>query len=112
MQRQELAQTVTFTVTCPTCGDQDLRASALHLTVFDHGRNSFYSFFCPGCTEEVRHRADIDVLIVLCQAEVACTEIHVPDECLDPARSGPPISSDDVMDFVVALREHDEFYWM
>jgi len=111
--KHDLAKSLAiFTATCPTCGPRELRASALHLTVFDHGRNAFYAFFCPGCTDEVRHSADIDTLVLLSQAGVGCTEIHVPDEVLDPARTGPPISPDDVMEFAVALRGTDDFYWV
>lgn len=90
---------------CDRCGPQDLRPTALHLTVFSHGEGHHYAFFCPGCTEEVVHPADLDVCLLLRGAGVAASEVIVPLEVLEhPPASIPPISPDDVMEFVVRLR--------
>lgn len=97
---------------CHTCGVTRLRPTAFHLTVFDHGDGAFFTFFCPGCTEEIRHDACLDTALALMAAGVATTEVHVPDEVLDPARSGPAISPDDVMEFVLALRAGDDYFWV
>lgn len=112
MQRTLLSTVETITADCPSCGPQCLRVSAYHLTIFDTGENCYYSFFCPGCTEEIRGDADLDLVVILLEAGVTATEVLVPDEVLDPVRhGGPPISPDDVMDFVVGLRNADPHYW-
>lgn len=90
-------------VTCPICGEQELRPSGLHLTVFDAGDAHFYEFFCPGCHEHVRKPADETIQGLLMSADVEHTFEHVPLEVLE-AHNGPSITVDDVMDFVVALR--------
>lgn len=101
----------TIIADCDQCGTQELRTSAFHLTIFDTGENCYYAFFCPGCTEEVRSPADLETVLALLNVGVSATEVAVPDEVLDPARSGPPITCDDVMDFVIGLRTHDAYYW-
>lgn len=99
-------------VACPDCGPCELRTTGLHLVVFDHGHGSYAAFFCPGCTEEIRLGVDLEAQLTLVTAGVGVTEVAVPDEMLDPARSGPAISPDDVMEFALALRAGDAYAWL
>lgn len=96
----------TIIAACPDCGPQNLRPSALHLTVYSHGEGHTYAFFCPGCTEEVTRAASEEVLMQLMNAGVSSSEVIVPLEVLEhPPVTAPPISVDDVMEFVVELRQ-------
>lgn len=91
---------------CPECGRQELRPSALHLTVFSHGEGHTYAFFCPGCTEEITQPASQEIVLLLMRAGVSSSEVEVPLEVLEhPPASVPAISVDDVMEFVVGLRQ-------
>jgi hypothetical protein len=91
-------------VKCGFCkAESELRPSGIHLWAYDHGQQT-YSFFCPKCTEENVKDAPDQVLNLLLAGGVAMSIIHVPLEFLEP-KEGPPISCDDVMDFVVALRD-------
>lgn len=92
-------------VTCPECGPQTLKASGLHLTRYSHGDHHSYAFFCPVCTDEVTRPASAEIVVLLMQAGVHSTQIHVPDEVLEhPPDAVPAITAEDVMEFVTELR--------
>jgi len=92
-------------VTCPACGDQRLRPSALHITVYSHGRN-VYRFFCHQCADEVVKPVPQETCELLLEAGVEYNEVHVPAEVLEhPPAHVPPISPDDVLEFILELRQ-------
>lgn len=92
-----------ITASCSECAaESTLRPSAFRMTIFDSGRGSYYSFFCPSCTEESRRELDPALEVILCRFGVRLTLVHVPLEVLEP-KGGPPISPEDVMDFVLDL---------
>lgn len=96
-----------LTTECPTCGVQTLRPTAFHLTTMSAGAGHFYTFFCPICTEEIRVPCSEYIVYVLLDIGVANHEVHVPAEVAEhPGELAPPISPDDVMDFVTALRSY------
>lgn len=92
--------------TCSECRkDIELCNTAIHVTLFDHGRGHYYSFFCPVCFQRSKTFCDDFVVELLCgDGLVRSTLVHVPDEFLE-VKGGPVISPDDVMDFVLGL-EH------
>jgi len=91
------------------CNISMLRASAFHVTVFDSGVGDYYSFFCPHCTEESRHPMDEALVLTFTRLGVRLTVEHVPLEVLEP-KGGPPISSDDIMDFVLEMASLDRAF--
>ena len=111
---------IDVTVSCPDCAKERgtspfvMQSTGIHLTLFDTGVGAFYTFFCPHCYTEVSKPAD-DSLVGLMLGYVPSTLVHVPDEMGDENRAGPPISSDDVMDFIIELygselRATDQIY--
>lgn len=90
----------TIKVTCPDCGDIDLRPSDLELNVAPTWAT--YRFACCECGETVRKPADTEIVDLLSSAGVPTTTI--PAEALE-TRQGPVISYDDVLDFALALRD-------
>lgn len=92
---------------CPTCGVQTLRPAAFHLTIMSAGAGHFYTFFCPCCTEEIRTPCTERIVCIMLDVGVANHEVKVPAEIAEhPPLDAPPISPDDVMDFVSALRSY------
>lgn len=87
--------------TCPDCGDvtlgpEDVVARA---TTPDLHEGS-YTFTCPSCGHTVTRAADDRALALLSQAGVALET--PPAEALEP-KLGPPLTLDDLLDFVTAL---------
>lgn len=97
----------TIKASCPSCKDVELAPSAFHLTVYDAGNGHFYEFFCPKCYERIVKPADESVQSLLMRGGVEHTFTHMPLELLE-VHTGPALTVDDVMDFVVALRQHSD----
>lgn len=80
----------------------------VHLVTHDRGERDFYEFICPVCDELNRKPADIHVIRVLRYGKVPETCIRVPEEAFDPKRDSTlPLTSDDMLDFVLGLKEMD-----
>jgi hypothetical protein len=92
----------TIRVTCPGCGDLELSADELRLVVAEATDASFYSFRCRRCRLAVRRPASHGVVMLLMSGGVVAETLAVPAEALE-ARSGAPISYDDLLDFLLAL---------
>lgn len=88
--------------TCPTDGEVQLRETGVLLTIMDWGDGSTYTFFCPTCKEQVVKPAD-ETIIHLLENVVHVKRVHVPLEIQDGDRTGPPLTTDDLMEFVVGL---------
>ena len=88
--------------TCPSCGEVALRESAVLLTIFDWGDFDTYSFFCPSCKAEVTKQARPDVVAVL-EHVVHVKRLHVPMEIQEGGRTGPALTPDDAMEFILEL---------
>jgi predicted RNA-binding Zn-ribbon protein involved in translation (DUF1610 family) len=92
---------------CPCCGDLELRPSALHVTVFNPSAVHQVRFFCPSCTDEIVMPLTVTASDFLIRTlGVGFDEAVVPAEFLED-KSGPPLTSDDVLDFCLALRGVD-----
>lgn len=103
---------VSVTVSCPDCATLrgihhfELQSSAIHMTLFDTGEGNYYTFFCPTCYAEVNKPAD-ETIQGLLLGYVNSTLVHVPEELLDGDRTGPVLTTEDLMDFMIDLHGQD-----
>jgi predicted RNA-binding Zn-ribbon protein involved in translation (DUF1610 family) len=96
----------TIKASCPTCGEVELTPADVSLIVCSHAPLSYYSFACPGCTEQVRKPADDHVVSLLVSGGVPATVWEVPAEALEP-RTGPALTYDDLLDLAIQLNSTD-----
>jgi predicted RNA-binding Zn-ribbon protein involved in translation (DUF1610 family) len=96
----------TIKASCPSCGEVELTPADVSLVVCSHAPLSYYSFSCPGCTEQVRKPADDHVVSLLVSGGVPATVWEVPAEALEP-RTGPALTYDDLLDLAIQLAETD-----
>lgn len=96
----------TIKATCPTCGDVDLRPRDIVVTVAPAAGWATYQFACPSCDEEVTKSADEEVVTLLRGAGVRVEKMFVPAEALE-LHFGPPIATDDLIDFGLKLSMSD-----
>jgi hypothetical protein len=86
---------------CPRCGLVELERDQVWLVLASEAARSHYAFACPGCEQVVRHHADDDIVAVLAPL-LAVETLDVPAEALE-LRSGPALTTDDLIDFCLAL---------
>lgn len=96
----------TIKATCPTCGDVDLKPRDICVTVAPAAGWASYEFRCPSCGTGVAKSADEEVVTLLRGAGVRVERLHVPAEALE-LHLGPPIVSDDLIDFGLKLSLSD-----
>lgn len=87
---------------CPECGTVDCRAADFDLAVCGDTRASFYAFACPKCGDRVQKHADDRVVEVLIAEGVNPTFWELPAEMTEE-HSGPPLTTDDLLDFLILL---------
>lgn len=87
---------------CPTCGDVMLTSDdiTLRLCVDDPSRHS-YNFICPECGFRVVQPAH-RLIVELLSPHVRVESWFLPCELFE-VHDGPPINSDDLLDFHLAL---------
>jgi hypothetical protein len=90
-----------ITASCPQCGEVELMAEHMWVVVTDPTERSHYGFRCPRCEAASRHPADLETLAVLA-AIVPVEMLAIPLEALETP-TGPPLTSDDLIDLMVAL---------
>ena len=83
---------------CPTCGDVELTTRDVRVLLCSTTYESSYAFQCPSCRVAVSKPAEARVVDVLLASGIALAVWHMPAE-LDEAKSGPPISYDDLLEF-------------
>ena len=98
-------QVTTIKVTCPDCGDIDLRPGDLELNVAPTWAT--YSFMCAECGESVCKAADMEIVDLLSSAGVR--SVVIPAEVFEE-RSGSAIGYDDLLDFGLALQDDDSLH--
>ena len=86
---------------CPRCGVVELERDQVWLVLASEADLSHYAFACPGCEQVVRHHADADIVDVLLPL-LAVETLDVPAEALED-RGGPALTTDDLIDFCLAL---------
>jgi predicted RNA-binding Zn-ribbon protein involved in translation (DUF1610 family) len=97
---------------CPRCGEVEMEASVVLLTVDEASGEGSYSFVCPECLEVVEKPADQKIVTLLLSAGV---EVHraapVADAVISSRRTpdGPPLTADDLIDFHFLLSQDDWF---
>ncbi|HWB67642.1 MAG TPA: hypothetical protein VG708_12530 [Mycobacteriales bacterium] len=96
----------TIKASCPTCGDVELTADDVELRVCNHQPLSSYRFDCPKCNEVVVKTADEQVIALLMSGGVKAIMWELPAEALEP-KAGPPLTYDDLLDFVMELGVDD-----
>lgn len=98
---------VTILSSCPQCGRVELEPAELTLVVFDLKERSHYRFHCEGCDQDVVKPADEQVVALLAQGGVLPEMRSFPQEALEE-HEGAPVSIDEVLEFILALRDTDE----
>jgi hypothetical protein len=88
--------------TCPSCGDVELSRDQVRLVVHPIPDRSFYGFTCTRCGDPVRKPAGDEVVRLLTMGGVIAERVVVPAEALE-THCGPPITVDEVLDFVAWL---------
>ena len=94
---------------CPRCGEVEMDASLVLLTLHGDSGEGTYSFVCPVCEEVIEKPADRKIVTLLRSAGVETAEGQgeaVPEESRP---DGPPFTLDDVIDFHFLLTRDDWF---
>jgi predicted RNA-binding Zn-ribbon protein involved in translation (DUF1610 family) len=97
---------------CPRCGEVEMEASVVLLTVDEASGEGSYSFVCPECLEVVEKPADQKIVTLLLSAGVEVHRTTPTDEAMLPSRQtpgGPPLTADDLIDFHFLLSQDDWF---
>lgn len=89
-----------------------MEASVVLLTVDEASGEGSYSFVCPDCLEVVEKPADQKIVTLLLSAGV---EVHRTTASIEPLTEprrvpgGPPLTTDDLIDFHFLLSQDDWF---
>ena len=95
--------------TCPTCGAVEVTPGDIELGICkNHSDASYYRFTCPVCSDNVKKKAEDRVIELLIAEGVRPAHWSLPAEILE-THSGPAITSDDVLDFLLLLEQPDWF---
>lgn len=94
-------------VSCPTCGDSTILAKEVRLHTFIGApQRNFYAFECPICGARVERDASADVVTLIRGVGSPETITRIPAEALEE-HTGPAITANDVLDFMLALDARD-----
>ena len=96
----------TIKASCPACGEVELTSSDVTLMVCSQAAQSYYTFVCPKCTDEVRKPADDHVVSLLMSGGVRAEVWELPAEALE-THTGPALTYDDLLDFALQLGSTD-----
>lgn len=96
----------TIKATCPLCGEIDLTPQDIKLIIGSTDKT--YGFSCPMCSDYIEKAADDRVVRLLLSGGVLPTIVDAPAEARE-ARSGSPISLDDLLEFHELLATDDWF---
>lgn len=98
----------TIRATCPQCGEVEMDARSILLQVEQESGEGSYSFDCPSCELPVEKPADRKIVLLLMSAGV---EVMEPQEAVssEVRPNGPPLTSDDLIDFHFLLQRDDWF---
>ena len=93
--------------TCKRCGDIELSPKAIELRICSVLERSVYAFTCPSCSSSIIKPADDQRIISLLRSVgVPSVGWQIPAEADEP-RDGPPLSNDDLLDFMLDLEQPD-----
>jgi predicted RNA-binding Zn-ribbon protein involved in translation (DUF1610 family) len=97
---------------CPRCGEVEMEASVVLLSVDETSDEGSYSFVCPECLEVVEKPADEKIVTLLLSAGVEVHRTTPRQEAMVASRrvpGGPPLTADDLIDFHFLLSQDDWF---
>ena len=109
MDQQDLGREMvvaTIRASCPTCGDIELTSGDVTVLVCATNNQGSYAFQCPACRLAVSKAADPRVVDLLVSTGVRLSVWQLPAE-LDEQHDGPPLTTDDLIDFHFALETGD-----
>ncbi|MGH2657010.1 MAG: hypothetical protein ACRDIZ_10010 [Actinomycetota bacterium] len=92
---------------CPRCGEVEMRADVILLTVEPSSGEGTYSFVCPSCEDLVEKPADQKIVSLLKSVGVDVAERPAPSPELEARPDGPAFTLDDVIDFHFLLSRDD-----
>ena len=102
----------TIRTKCPDCGDVDLKADAISMSLAPGGDHGEYAFTCPTCSFPVSKPANRQTAALLIAAGVEPSELRDPVttpavafEDLSPDPCAPTLTLDDVIAFHYALED-------
>lgn len=107
-----MSEMTTIRATCPRCGEVEMGAQAILLSVREEEGEGTYSFTCPVCDDTVEKPADRKVVMLLLSAGVDVTRLGDPEPAAaaeDTKGEAPPLTSDDLIDFHFLLQRDDWF---
>ncbi len=96
----------TIKASCPACGEVELTSKDVTLMVCSYAPQSYYTFTCPKCADQVRKPADDHVVSLLMSGGVRAEVWELPAEALE-AKAGPALTYDDLLDFALQLGSCD-----
>jgi predicted RNA-binding Zn-ribbon protein involved in translation (DUF1610 family) len=94
---------------CPRCGEVEMRADVILLTVEPQSGEGTYSFVCPSCEDLVEKPADRKIVSLLKSVGVDVAERQPSIEEAETRPEGPAFTLDDVIDFHFLLGRDDWF---
>jgi hypothetical protein len=92
---------------CPRCGEVEMAADVILLTVEPSSGEGTYSFVCPTCEDLVEKPADRKIVSLLKSVGVDVAERAAPEAELEARPEGPVFTLDDVIDFHFLLSGDD-----
>ena len=103
----------TIRTKCPSCGDVDLGADAIQMSLAPSGDQGEYAFTCPVCIDFVTKPASRRTAALLIAAGVQPSEMveaapaapTMPDEDLSPYPGLPALTLDDAIIFHFLLED-------
>ncbi len=94
----------TIRASCPDCGDVELTTSQVNVRICDDDKSGTYSFSCPDCGTTVVKPAETRTIDLLVASGVRFSTWRLPAELYE-AKTGEPITHDDLLDFHELLRD-------
>ncbi|HEX2198442.1 MAG TPA: hypothetical protein VHG88_07460 [Burkholderiales bacterium] len=84
---------------CPRCGEVEMRADVILLTIESETGEGVYSFVCPVCEDLVEKAADRKIVSLLRSVGVETAERAATLIESESRPEGPAFTVDDVIDF-------------
>ena len=94
--------------TCPDCGDVEIDTGDVKVRVCVNDNRGSYAFRCPACHRATVRPADQRIVHVLVESGVPLSMWRLPAE-LTEARTGPPLSHDELLTFHQLLQDDNWF---
>jgi hypothetical protein len=90
---------------CPIDGTIEVTDLDVVLTVAEVPSTASYEFVCPACRDTVVKPADQHTVRLLLSAGVRTRAGQLPRDPAEQSRLQPPLTSDDLLDLMLALQD-------